>query len=180
MKLANLKAKLELYREESVKDPLTRIDNRRGFDQNLQDAINLSNEGSTSLCLIMADIDHFKKVNDKHGHLVGDNVLRMVASTFKKSVKGKDLVARIGGEEFAIILPNTPFDGAMKLAEDMRKEFTRYDLKKKNTGESLGNVTLSFGVTRYNLGEPSEDFLNRADEALYQSKKEGRNKVTAG
>ena len=174
-----LKSKLELYREESVKDPLTRINNRRGFDQNLEDAMNLSNEGATSLCLIMADIDHFKKINDKHGHLVGDNVLRMVASTFKKSVKGRDIVSRIGGEEFAIILPDTPFEGALKLAEDMRKSFESYELKKRNTGESLGNVTLSFGVAKYNLDESAEDFISRTDSALYQSKKEGRNMVAA-
>ena len=129
--IKELKSKLELYREESIKDPLTRIDNRRGFDQNLQDAISRSNNEDTSLCLIMADIDHFKKINDTHGHLVGDNVLRMVAATFKESVKGKDLIARIGGEEFAIILPNTPFAGAVKLAEDMRKTFEKVRSKKE-------------------------------------------------
>jgi diguanylate cyclase len=177
--IKELKSKLELYREESIKDPLTRIDNRRGFDQNLQDLISRSNDESTSLCLIMADIDHFKKINDTHGHLVGDNVLRMVAGTIKESVKGKDLIARIGGEEFAIILPNTPLPGAIKLAEDMRKVFENYDLKKKNTGESLGKVTLSFGVGNYKKGESLELFLNRVDEALYQSKKKGRNRVTA-
>ena len=177
--IKELKSKLELYREESIKDPLTRIDNRRGFDQNLQDAISRSNNEDTSLCLIMADIDHFKKINDTHGHLVGDNVLRMVAATFKESVKGKDLIARIGGEEFAIILPNTPFAGAVKLAEDMRKTFEKYDLKKKNSGESLGKVTLSFGVAKYSKGESAEFFLNRVDEALYGSKKKGRNRVTA-
>ena len=73
----------------------------------------------------MADIDHFKKVNDTHGHLVGDNVIRMVAATIKDSIKGKDLVARIGGEEFAVLLPDTPFDGAMKLADNMRITFDR-------------------------------------------------------
>jgi len=132
----------------------------------------------TSLCLIIADIDFFKKVNDTYGHLVGDNVIRMVAATLKNSIKGKDLAARIGGEEFAILLPDTPVDGAMKLANDIRLAFEGLDLKKKSTGESLGKITLSFGVATYREGEAVDDFINRADEALYQSKETGRNKVT--
>lgn len=173
-----LKIKMERYRKEAIKDPLTRLDNRRGFEKGLENAIARANTAETSLCLITADIDHFKKVNDTHGHLVGDNVLRMVAAAIKDSIKGKDLAARVGGEEFAILLPDTPFDGAMKLADNMRLTFERLDLKKKNTGESVGKVTLSFGVTIYKKAEDAEDFVNRADEALYQSKNTGRNKVT--
>ena len=173
-----LKKKLTHYRAEALKDPLTRIANRRGFEKRLSDAINHVKTAGTSLCLIMADIDHFKLINDAHGHLVGDNVLRMVAATIKESVKGRDLVARIGGEEFAVLLPNTPMDGAMKLANDMRLSFEGLDLKKRNTGESLGKITLSFGVTTYQPNEDSKDFVNRADGALYKSKKTGRNKVT--
>ena len=173
-----LKRKMALYRTEALKDPLTQIDNRRGFEKNLADTINLTQAAGTSLCLIIADIDFFKKVNDTHGHLVGDNVIRMVATTLKDSIKGKDLAARIGGEEFAILLPDTPFDGAMKLANDIRLAFERLDLKKKSTGESLGQITLSFGVAAYREGEAADDFVNRADEALYGSKNTGRNKVT--
>jgi diguanylate cyclase len=173
-----LKSKMAQYREEALKDPLTRIDNRRGFEKKLKNAIAHANADETSLCLVIADIDYFKKVNDTHGHLVGDNVLRMVAATIKDSIKGKDMAARIGGEEFAILLPDTPFDGAMKLANDMRLSFERLDLKKKSTGESLGKITLSFGVAKYKTNEATEDFVNRADEALYKSKNTGRNKVT--
>jgi diguanylate cyclase len=173
-----LKSKMAQYREEALKDPLTRIDNRRGFEKKLKDAISNASADGSSLCLIIADIDHFKKVNDTHGHLVGDNVLRMVAATIKDSIKGKDMAARIGGEEFSILLPDTPFDGAMKLANDMRLSFERLDLKKKSTGESLGKITLSFGVAKYKTNEATEDFVNRADKALYKSKNTGRNKVT--
>ena len=173
-----LKNKMQQYRAEALMDPLTRIGNRRGFEKKLDQAIDSANQMATDVCLIMTDIDHFKKINDTHGHLVGDNVLRMVASTIKESIKGKDHAARIGGEEFAIILPDTPFAGAMKLAENMRLSFERLDLKKKNTGESLGQITLSFGVAIYKRNEPADDFVQRADEALYQSKKSGRNRVT--
>jgi diguanylate cyclase len=174
-----LKVKMARYRNEALKDPLTRIDNRRGFDKKLKAAMGKAKADGDALCLVMADIDHFKQVNDTHGHLVGDNVLRMVAATINDSIKGKDLVARIGGEEFAILLPDTPVEGAIKLADNMRRSFEGLDLKKKNTGESLGKIALSFGVTTYRENEPSEDLVNRADEALYQSKKEGRNKVTS-
>ncbi|MBR9986124.1 MAG: diguanylate cyclase [Desulfosarcina sp.] len=178
LEIDQLKTKLARYRDEALKDPLTRIDNRRGFGKKLKETISKARADGTSLCLIIADIDHFKKVNDTHGHLVGDNVIRMVAATIKESIKGRDLAARLGGEEFAILLPDTPFDGAMKLANDMRLAFERLDLKKKSTGESLGKISLSFGVTNYKKGETAEEFVNRADEALYQSKNTGRNKVT--
>ena len=174
----HLKNKMAHYRTESLRDPLTQIVNRRGFDKALAENLTQAQNAGSSLCLIIADIDFFKKVNDTYGHLVGDNVIRMVATTLKESIKGKDLAARIGGEEFAILLPDTPFDGAMKLANDIRLAFEGLDLKKKSTGESLGKITLSFGVATYREGEAVDDFINRADKALYQSKETGRNKVT--
>ena len=176
--IEELKTAMARYRNEALKDALTRIDNRRGFEEKLTNAIDQSKTGGTSLCLIIADIDHFKRINDTHGHLVGDNVLRIVAETIKDCIKGKDLVARIGGEEFAILLQDTPFDGAMKLADNMRLTFEKMDLKKKNSGENLGRISLSFGVARYKNGEDSKAFVQRADDALYRSKRAGRNRVT--
>jgi diguanylate cyclase len=176
--IEQLKSKMAQYRDEALKDPLTRINNRRGFDRKMEAAMDEARVNGTALCMIVADIDHFKKVNDTHGHLVGDNVIRMVAAAIKDSIKGRDMVARVGGEEFAVLLPDTPFEGALKLAENVRLTFERLDLKKKNTGESLGKITLSFGVTLFKTDESADAFFNRADEALYQSKNSGRNKVT--
>lgn len=173
-----LKARMAQYRREASLDPLTGIANRRGFEKKLVQAIENASKNRVPLCVIMADIDHFKKVNDTHGHTVGDNVIRMVAATIRDAIKGKDLAARIGGEEFAILLPDTPFEGATVLAENIRIMFEQLDLKKKNTGERLGKINLSFGVTHYKDSESADSFLNRADQALYQSKKTGRNKVT--
>jgi diguanylate cyclase len=119
----NLKAQMARYRMEATLDPLTGIANRRGFEKKLIQTIDDANKSGFPLCAIMADIDHFKRINDTHGHTVGDNVIRMVAATIKDTVKGKDLAARIGGEEFAILLPETPLDGAMVLAEKMRLTF---------------------------------------------------------
>jgi diguanylate cyclase len=176
--IEQLKIKMTQYKNEAFKDPLTRIDNRRGFEHKLELAVAGCRATGKSLCLILADIDHFKRINDSHGHLVGDNVLRTVATTIKESVKGRDPVARIGGEEFAILLPNTPYTGAIQLANNIRLDFERMDLKKRNTGESLGKISLSFGVTAYQKGENTKSFVQRADEALYHSKRTGRNKVT--
>lgn len=174
----SLKKKVARYKKEATKDPLTKLDNRRSFDEKLKAALDEADGRKSPLCLIIADVDHFKKVNDTHGHLVGDNVLRMVASTMKESIKGKDMLARIGGEEFAILLPDTPYEGAMKLADRIRVKFEQIDLKKKSTGESLGQITLSFGVTVYKGSENPDEFIHRADQALYQSKESGRNRVT--
>jgi len=178
--IESLKEKVARYKNEATKDPLTKLDNRRSFDEKLRTALEEANNEKNPLCLIIADVDHFKKVNDTHGHLVGDNVLRVVAATMRESIKGKDMLARIGGEEFAVLLPDTPYEGAMKLAEDIRVSFEKLDLKKKSTGESLGRITMSLGVTTYRPSEDAESFIHRADQALYQSKESGRNRVTGG
>ena len=178
VEIDQLKAKMAHYRKAALNDPLTRIANRRGFEEALDHAIRHVDQTGNPLCLIICDIDHFKRVNDTHGHLIGDNVIRMTAATLKDCIKGKDRVARIGGEEFAILLPDTPPEGALKLAENIRQTFEEMDLKKKNSGETLGQITLSFGVTHYRQGEAKETFINRADKALYASKENGRNRAT--
>ncbi|MGD9249286.1 MAG: GGDEF domain-containing protein [Desulfobacteraceae bacterium] len=174
-----LKEMMTQYQEEALKDPLTRISNRRDFDLRLSEAIGNANADGSELCLIMADIDHFKQVNDTYGHLVGDNVLQVVAGKIGNIIKGKDTVARVGGEEFAILLPETPFVGAIQLADNIRTAFEKLDFKKRSSRDSIGKITLSFGVTQYKYKEPVDDFVNRADKALYKSKNDGRNRVSA-
>jgi diguanylate cyclase len=126
----------------------------------------------------MLDIDHFKKCNDTYGHLFGDKVIRRVAQVITKNVKGQDLPARIGGEEFAILLPDTPVAGALALAERIRMAVERGRIKRGDGAEAVGNITISLGVAEYAPGETLEAFILRADQALYASKAGGRNRVT--
>ncbi len=163
---------------ESERDFLTHCYNRKAFDRRLVQAMEEALSKDSSLCLAMIDIDHFKEFNDKFGHLTGDEVLKFVAKTITDSVKGMDMVARFGGEEFVVILPRTPLGGGMILADSIRKAVAIKELKRKSTGEQYGHVTISIGVSSFRPGDSANDLIKRADEALYRSKKSGRNRVT--
>jgi diguanylate cyclase len=176
--IVSLRENLARAMTEADRDFLTGCFNRKAFDKHLADTIEHSRAGEGELTLLMLDIDHFKKFNDSFGHLVGDEVLKIVAKTLTDMVKGKDIVARFGGEEFAVILPNTPVGGAMIVANTIRKSVAARELRRKTTGESFGNVTVSIGVACLRAGDTPERFVERADEALYRSKKSGRNCVT--
>jgi diguanylate cyclase len=125
------------------------------------------------------DIDRFKDFNDRHGHLIGDHVLRLVAKMIKKNVKGKDIVCRFGGEEFAVILPDTVLDGALSVAENIRHYFSKKSLRTVADTKDLGALTVSIGVACHCEGESKNDLLVRADRALYHAKNVGRNRVTS-
>ena len=168
---------LEAVRTESMTDALTGIANRKRFDQSLKTAIIEATELQVPLALIFGDIDHFKKFNDTFGHQTGDQVLRLVAHALRSNVKGRDLAARYGGEEFAVIMPQTEIEAAIIVANQIREAIMAKELVKKSTGESLGTITMSFGVAIYRAGEQGDELIARADAALYKAKHAGRNQV---
>ena len=171
-----LKKKFVQVKKESSIDFLTGIPNRRYFNETLTSMIR---EAPDSLSILLVDIDHFKDFNDRHGHLTGDNVLRLVAKMIRKNVKGKDIVCRFGGEEFAVILPETLLSGALSVAENIRRYFSKKSLRAIADGKDLGVLTVSIGAACYSQGEPPNDLLLRADRALYNAKNGGRNCVTS-
>lgn len=170
----SLKQQLEMSYKEARTDPLTGIGNRRAMDKFLAEQLDETSVDSFS-CIIL-DIDYFKRINDQHGHTVGDSVLRFIAKLLQKSCKGQDFVGRLGGEEFILLLPNTSAGDAYAFAEKLRKLLQDTNLKLRNTQNTL-KFTASIGVSTYRKGEAVTDFMNRADNALYVAKGTGRNRV---
>ncbi|HVV92211.1 MAG TPA: GGDEF domain-containing protein [Hyphomicrobiales bacterium] len=177
--LVVLQDDIEAVRNESLTDPLTQLANRKCFDNTMAKVLAEVAEDGQLFSLLLADIDHFKAFNDSYGHLVGDQVLRLVASSLKQSVKGRDLAARYGGEEFAIILKATGSSDAVTVAEDIRRAVMSRQLVKRSSGESLGRVTLSIGVATWHEGDGIKDLIERADTCLYAAKRGGRNRVVS-
>lgn len=165
-------------RLDSLSDSLTGLINRKGFDQALEACLATKPDSETGPSLLVADIDNFKQINDNYGHLFGDRVIRMVADILKSNVKGKDMAARYGGEEFVVLLPDTPLDGAQALAEKIRTTIAASRIRRQDSNQTLAKVTISLGVSTYQVGESGNDFFERADKALYTSKQQGRNRVT--
>jgi diguanylate cyclase len=175
--VAALRGRMETIREESRIDALTGLANRRCFDERMQDAVrDVQTEGG-EFCILLADVDHFKKFNDTWGHATGDQVLRLVAQCFKANTKGRDTAARYGGEEFVVLLPQTAVEHAINLAEQIRRTVESKKIVKRSTGETLGSITLSIGVAKHQPGEPVAQVINRADQCLYAAKRAGRNRV---
>ncbi len=177
--MAILRASLERVRREAETDPLTGLPNRKSFDRALRMQASQALEKGLPLSLAVIDIDHFKRFNDTHGHQTGDIVLRALAAKLRDSVRKEDIAARFGGEEFALLLPETPLATAVERADRIRTEVARHRLRARGTGRDLGTITLSMGVAQYVPGEPLDDFFERADQALYAAKQGGRNRVVS-
>lgn len=175
--IAALRKKLEETRAEAMTDGLTGIANRKRFDMVLREAASAAMETGTTLTLLMLDIDHFKLFNDTHGHIVGDQVLRLVGRTLTESVRDSDIPARFGGEEFAVVLADTELEDARMMAERIRKRLNQKRVTRRTSGEDIGVVTISIGAARYEYGEPMTSLVARADLALYRAKQKGRDRV---
>jgi diguanylate cyclase len=173
----NLQQSLEAIRTESLTDPLTGLGNRKYFDRMIESSVQDALVKGEPLSLLMFDIDHFKSFNDSYGHLTGDQVLRLVGMSLKQTIKGQDITARYGGEEFAVVLPNTALRQALTVADHIRRAVMAKELKKKSTGEILGRVTISVGVSMLKPGDDTDSLIERADACLYAAKRNGRNRV---
>lgn len=163
-------------RELSIRDGLTGIYNHRHFQELLEREVLLAKRHNTSLCCLMMDLDHFKKVNDSHGHQFGDFVLREFAGLLKHEIRASDILARYGGEEFALLLPNIDLESARMVAEKIRSKVESHLFI---VGDNSRQVTVTIGICcrcphHHELGQ---DLLRYADKALYQAKESGRNMV---
>jgi diguanylate cyclase len=172
-----LQADLEDVRQQSVLDPLTMIYNRKHLDGTLLVALDDAQTGNSPLSLMMIDIDNFKSFNDTWGHQTGDQVLRLVAVALKNRLRDSDTLARFGGEEFAVVLPDTELEGGVHCANDLRLAIEAKELVRRSTKERLGRITASFGVATCWPGDTPASLIERADRSLYAAKEAGRNCV---
>lgn len=180
MQLTNTLLKEEILERQKIEekliqlatiDPLTSIPNRRKFDEVLEYEMNRDSRYKNELSLVFCDLDYFKKINDRYGHKIGDDVLKAFTRVVSDNIRKTDVVARWGGEEFALLMPATSIMTAASTAEKLRRETERFVFP------HVGHITASFGVTQYIEGDTEASLINRADDALYKAKKNGRNRV---
>lgn len=175
--ITTLQDRLEQARREAFTDALTQIGNRRCFDLAIAEQCERATLGEIELCLLLVDIDHFKRFNDTYGHRIGDQVLKIVGAKMKQMSRETDTPARYGGEEFALLLVDAPFEAAMRRADQLREALASNYLRNVASGDVYGQITVSVGVARFRATDTIESFVSRADAALYEAKKTGRNRV---
>ncbi len=175
--VAQLRRELDVIRTESLTDALTSLGNRKFFDAALEKSVAECLADNEPLSLLLADIDHFKQINDTFGHVVGDRVLRFVAGTLKDTITGKDIAARYGGEEFAVIMPRTPLRAAVDIADQLRLAIMKAELVRRSTGEKQNRLTISIGVAALHTRTSPQALIEAADVCLYAAKRCGGNCV---
>lgn len=175
--LESVKSKLEEYKKLADTDPLTQIANRRAFDKRISSIYN-SQKGVMFGALVLADIDHFKDINDRHGHPVGDKIIQIIANIFLSETRQDMFVARTGGEEFALIVDGCTEDVTFEIADRVRQLVETTPLTDVTTGARLEPVTISLGICMASEADSAADLYAKADKALYRSKVAGRNRVT--
>ncbi len=161
----------------ALSDPLTHCYNRRALNTSLDRDVAKAERYGTDISVIMFDIDYFKKINDTYGHKTGDEVLHSFSKIIKATIRNSDYLARYGGEEFVLVLPETKLDKALELAERLRKITENLEFK---FDEKIIKVTTSAGVASYKKGQHKEGLIQKADELLYEAKKQGRNRIKPG
>ena len=179
LQVVQLQTNLERAEEAGLRDVVTAIGNRRFFDASFIEEVEKARRLGDPMCLALADIDKFKHVNDRFGHLVGDRLLRLFANILVQNVRGQDKVARFGGEEFALIFPGARLGEAVTAVERIRVVLESKQWTIEPSGERVGKVTASFGVAKLRADESPNDLLRRVDERLYEAKVQGRNRVVA-
>lgn len=170
---------LQQLKESSTTDFLTGLNNTRSFDEFFNESVKNAKEKDEQLSLLMVDIDFFKKVNDTYGHPIGDIVLKDLGKVLASACRGYDFVSRIGGEEFSVILPDTPVAKSIEVGERIRKAVKKHEFKLPD--DKIIHVTVSVGVATYpDTVDDIETILEKADEGLYKAKRTGRDKVEVG
>lgn len=173
-----LQKQLDEARAESLTDELTQIGNRKLFNRSIQQLVQEYKLRSQAFCLIFIDIDNFKGINDIHGHLIGDSVLRYFAEIAKQNSHENENICRYGGEEFAILVKNSSLQQAASRAEQIRINIASSHLTIKDSRQEIGAITASFGVAEFSHQDDHfEQLIHRADKCLYEAKKSGRNRV---
>ncbi len=171
-----LKGDLEVAQRQAYFDALTHLYNRFAFDKQLDQLLS-NDDVARHTCLILMDLDHFKSFNDEYGHLIGDKVLQKTSEILQEYCPEHAICARYGGEEFAILVNGSTIQRATEIAEEVRQRLEKLRVRVKSTNDVLDNISGSFGVAIYQLGEGRMSFIDRADRALYRAKNAGRNRV---
>lgn len=170
----DVRGHLEEQRQKALIDPLTGLPNRAAWSERLEHDVQAWQATGEPLCLAILDLDHFKRINDSYGHLAGDKVLKIVTNVLRTRLRGRDFIARFGGEEFVLLLPGSALEAGRALSDDLRAAVEACPFHFK--GERV-TVTVSIGVSAFQTGDLAEAVLKRADQALYRAKAQGRNQV---